>query len=236
MLFDQSCGRCRMYQPVAVEHAHCRSAKAAIFWHQPRHHQRMCPQQVIDGIRIERQHQFVCLISVFHFTDFIGIAQYPLARDDGRHLFQRKGIVFNGKRGMNRPDAVFAPQMRTEYRARLNGYSAQPLADFRHEAQHVIGQGKGRLVLAHDYTILNLTAHPVFFNAPECLHMQPSPAGIATNSITGKNPSGRLRCAICPRAASAGVLLAAFFRWRNARRCGAFHGRAGAGSRAAIPC
>ena len=76
----------------------------------------------------------------------------------------------------------------------------------------------------------------VFFNAPECLHMQPSPAGIATNSITGKNPSGRLRCAICPRAATAGVLLAAFFRWRSARRCGAFHGRAGAGSRAAIPC
>ena len=52
---------------------HCPGTEFPIFIYQTLHHQAVRPKQIINRIRIQSCHQFICLIRIFHFLNLIGI-------------------------------------------------------------------------------------------------------------------------------------------------------------------
>ena len=57
----------------------------------------MCFEQILYRIGIKRQHHLIRIVSIFHFSDFIGIPKDVLAIDNSRNLFKRKGIVLDSQ-------------------------------------------------------------------------------------------------------------------------------------------
>lgn len=60
------------------------------------------------------QQHLVCLVSILHLSNLVWIAKNAFAVQNSCHLFQGKGVVFNGKRRVNRSDSIFTPQMRAD--------------------------------------------------------------------------------------------------------------------------
>ena len=86
-----------MYDLLSIEDSNTFGAESTVLRNEPSHHQSMSLQKVINGERIEFQHELVCFISIPDLSDFIGVTKNTFSIDDCSHLIQRERIVFNRK-------------------------------------------------------------------------------------------------------------------------------------------
>lgn len=96
---------------------------------------------------IHGRKSLVCFIRVLYFSDVLWRSQYALSVQNGSDLLDRKRVVFNGERGLDGFDPVFASLSWIGGEAVLSKDSAGRLPDGHDAVDDGVIHGERRLVL-----------------------------------------------------------------------------------------
>ena len=86
-----------MEKLVLAEYAHAARTVFPVLWYEALHHQPVCFQQIVCGVRVKCKHQLIGFIGIENFLYLHRIAQDAFAVQYGRHLIKRQRILLYRK-------------------------------------------------------------------------------------------------------------------------------------------
>ena len=108
-------------------------------------HELVSVQKVVYGVGIQGGKEFICLKSVFDFTDLAWGSEDKFSLDDIGYLFKSEGIVFDGKGRMDGEDPVGVVETGIPAHIDPDGEYSDTPADFSDPFDHGVGDGERRV-------------------------------------------------------------------------------------------